>query len=685
MRRLIAAGLAAMLLTTCGLAQAQDRSRDALRQDIDFARSKVYPALVNIGVVNQDYNGGRSQRGLGAGSGVICSPAGHVLTNFHVAGNTVRIMCFLPSGEAIEADVVAHDPLTDLSVLKLRLDRRKDTTIPIPFAALGNSDALVVGDYVVAMGNPHALSSSLTLGVVSNTKRVFTDFAGTDVEDMDLGGGEKTGLFTRWIQHDALILPGNSGGPLVNLRGEVVGINELGGSGMGFAIPSNLAAQVLNHALTYGEVRRGWLGITVMPVQKMGRTTGALVSSVGPGSPAEKAGIQAGDILLALDQQATNVRFFEEVPLLYHAIAEMEAGRELTARLLRNKEEKALKVVVERMEKFRGEEEEFTEMGFTAQSITGPMALARRWGTTDGVIVTGSRPGLRLESARPQIQVGDVLLSINGKPVKSMTEFQTLLAAIDKKQDFVVEYRRDDELLVTLVKALPEKPSKSGKELPKAWLGVKTQVVTPDVAKALGQADLKGYRITEVFPWTEAATCGLQIGDVIRAINGTKTDAFRPQDAEDLKRTIEDLPIAQKAEFTVIRNKQETKVSVMMQESPASALDAKSSVQKEFEFAVRELTFIDRIDSKYDKDQQGVVVVEATMGGWANVAGLRGRDLIVSIGGLPVKDVATFETAMKEILQKRPPVIEIFVRRGYRTSFVFIEPDWNKIAETKEK
>ncbi len=271
--RWIRAGGFALLLLAAPAA-AQSTAADALRRDVDFARSKVYPALVNIAVVGRIYSGGRARRFPAAGSGVIISAAGHILTNFHVAGNTTRITCTLTSGERVDALVVAHDALTDLSVLKLRLAERADPTVPVPFATLGDSDALQVGDYVLAMGNPLTLSSSLTLGVVSNTKRVFTDFTGTEMFDLDLGQGQKTGVFTRWIQHDALILPGNSGGPLVNLRGEVVGVNELGGGGVGFAIPSNLAAKVLNQVLTFGEVRRGWLGLAVLPVDKLGLDAG---------------------------------------------------------------------------------------------------------------------------------------------------------------------------------------------------------------------------------------------------------------------------------------------------------------------------------------------------------------------------------------------------------------------------
>ncbi len=252
---------AARLILGCLLvvapALAEDRGEDALRRDIEFAREQVFPALVNISVVTKNYTGGRMERYPSAGSGVIVSPAGHVLTNYHVAADAAEIVCRLPSNEAIPATVIAHDPLTDLSVLKLSLDKRRNADSPLPFARLGDSDALKTGDYVLAMGNPLTLSSSMTLGIVGNPSRVFTSFTGSDMDEMDLGGGQVTGLFTRWIQHDALILPGNSGGPLVNLRGEVVGINELGGTGVGFAIPSNLASHVLNQALTHGSIPRG--------------------------------------------------------------------------------------------------------------------------------------------------------------------------------------------------------------------------------------------------------------------------------------------------------------------------------------------------------------------------------------------------------------------------------------------
>ncbi|MCW8139608.1 MAG: PDZ domain-containing protein [Planctomycetota bacterium] len=669
MNRFVAASLLALALS--GAARAQD-----LRQDIDHCRRKVYPALVNISVVVRTFSDGRSQRSPAAGSGVIVSPAGHVLTNFHVVGHTTRITCTLPDGEAIDADVVWHDPLTDLSVLALRLQARKQPARPLPFATLGDSAALQVGEHVLAMGNPLSLSSSLTLGVVSNTGRVFTNFTGTDIEELDLGEGEVTGLFTRWIQHDALILPGNSGGPLVNLRGEVVGINELGGGGVGFAIPSNLAAHVLNEALTHGEVRRGWLGASFAPVQRLGLEQGALVANVAAGSPAARAGVRPGDLLLALDDQPVVARFFEQVPELYQRLAALAPGRVVRLTLQRKGDTLPLDVTLGRMEPALGEQAEVPQVGMTLRDVTGPMAMVRRWPDADGVLITGLRPGFPFEDAKPDVRAGDVIVSLDGRPVVDLAGFHALWAELSGKEQLRLGYRRGQESLLTLVKPDRKRPTAQGGALRRAWLGVKAQVLTSDLAQALGLAGTRGFRVTEVFPWTEAARAGLLVGDVITAVGGQALEAHRPRDAQELKLTVERQPLGKPVEVAVVRGAERLALQVVMQESPGTATEARGVEVAAVELKARELTFIDRVEQRWPEEVAGVLVTEATPGGWAAMAGLRAGDLVVSVEDQPTPDPATFEQVMARALEARPRVVRFFVRRGPRTTFVFMEPDW---------
>ncbi len=656
-------------------AAAEDVSKVRADEQVEFARDQVYPALVNIGVVSTGFSGGRMERFPSAGSGVIVSPAGHVLTNFHVAGDSTRLFCRLPSKEQIEAEVVVHDPLTDLSVIKLKLDTRRDRNLPIPYAKLGDSSKLGVGQPVLAMGNPLTLSSSMTLGIVGNPSRVFTSFTGSSMDDMDLGEGQVTGLFTKWIQHDALILPGNSGGPLVNLRGEVVGINELGGSGVGFAIPSNLASYVLNQAMAYGEIRRGWFGVTVFPVEKMGLKRGALVSSLQPGGPAEKAGLVPGDVITAIDGEPVDGVFFEDVPMIYKRLSDFVAGSVATVSYRRAGAEKTADVTVAPMERYLGDEHEIKNVGVSVREITGPMALFRRWPDANGVLVTGVRPGFPADDAKPGLQGGDVVLELDGKPITTWTSFRDIAEKLGKKAGIRVRMRRGNDDLVTVLDTSKKPPESLGAELPKAWLGAATQVVTPDVASALGAKDLRGFRITQVYPGTEAAKAGLKVGDVLTAMNGSALNASRIQDAEVLKRRIENMSVGEDAEFKVVRDGKEQTIKVVLQETPNTAAEAKTATNVGLEFKVRSIVFTDRVENRWPEDQKGVIVTEVTRGGWASLGGLESGDLILRMQEQPVDDIPGFEALVKKLDEAKPETVSIFVRRGYRTNYVFVQQD----------
>lgn len=680
MRRLFGLLMGLALLFSLS-AQAQGRAalEDALRRDIERARDRVFPALVNILVVNRYFDGGRAQYALGGGSGVIVSPDGLVLTNYHVASDAVRLFCTLSDGTRIEAESLWHDAMTDLSVLRLKPPANAPKR-EFPHAPLGDSDALKTGDYVLAMGNPLLLASSVTLGIVSNPKRVFLNPFNQELEGAEFERGDRSGMLTRWIQHDALILPGNSGGPLVNLKGEVVGINQLGGSGLGFAIPSRIARSVLEQVRKTGRVERGWLGFRAMPTEKLRRTDGVLVGAVTPNSPAEKAGIQPGDVILRIDGKPVNARFPEEIPLVYLQIAELPIGKTVSIDLLRNGKRHTVQAQVERMEPYYGEEDEFRTLGFTARDITRPMARISRL-PEEGVQITGVRPGFPLDTAEPKLSAGDAIIQFGERKIRNLKDLRDAIEVHKNQETIPIVFQRRTESLMTVIRNRPPSPPSPSAELPKAWLGVRTQVITQSVAQALGDPNLKGFRITEVMPYTEASKAGLQVGDLIIALNDEPLEAFRTQDARDLERRIERMDIDSKAKLTILRNGERREISVKLEPSPASAEAARSIRQNELDFAVRDITALDRMRNRWREDQQGVLVTEVPNGSWGQLAGLRNGDLILAVNEQPIQNTQEFQQAMQEVIRQQPPVVILFVLRDRETSFVFLEPDWKEITQ----
>jgi serine protease Do len=271
------------------------------------------------------------------------------------------------------------------------------------------------------------------------------------------------------------------------------------------------------------------------------------------------------------------------------------------------------------------------------------------------------------------------VVAAGGKPVATLAELDR---ALDQGAgaDLLLELRRGEERLLSIARLATNRAGRWGGELPKAWLGVKTQVLGPELAAALGAPGVTGFRVTEVFPWTRAAAAGLEVGDLIVALDGVPFDAARPQDAEDLRRAIEELGIGANARLGLRRGAGELALSVELEARPLGAEEARRSRQEDFELAVRDVTFLDRIEQHWEREQAGVVVTDVTSGGWAHMAGLRTGDLIVRVGGAAIADVAAFEREMLAVVERRPAVVPLFLRRGPRTHFVFLEPEWQEMG-----
>lgn len=394
-------------------------SAQTLQEQILAARDKVTPALVNVQPITDVYSSGERRSATGVGSGFIFDDEGHVLTNYHVAGKAKRLIITMSNKQRVPGVLVGEDPLTDIAVLKLELPEGQVLPTPV---SLGNSDALEVGEYVMALGSPLALQRSLSFGVVSSKDRYLPD-------SFKLPSGEKTGSFNTWIQTDAAINPGNSGGPLVNLRGEVVGVNArgaFGASSIGFAIPVNIVREVAKHLIDSGRVPRSWLGLTFQPREELAQyfeadtVPGVVIRSVDPDSPAERVGIRAGDMLLSYGGERTSAQFTEELPGIYKRIADTPIGSDVDVAIARGPEVLELRVTTEERGESSSDEMEYESWGFTARGITRELALEFNLPDSSGVFVAGVKPNGAAFLA--QLFPGDRIVAIDDAPVESLEQ-----------------------------------------------------------------------------------------------------------------------------------------------------------------------------------------------------------------------------------------------------------------------
>jgi serine protease Do len=427
----------------CGPERSGPSIYVALEDARKIARDRVYPATVRIDARRSEFVGGERRRSGGTGSGVIFDDQGRVLTNYHVAGRAEELTCILYSKERVRAKLIGGDPWTDLAVIQLDLDEVKRKGCTFSPATFGDSDKVEEGDSVLAVGSPFGMSRSISNGIISCHDRIL----GTGLE---LTGGLETGLFNTWLQTDAAINPGNSGGPLVNFEGEVIGINTRSGGGndLGFAVPINVAKEVIRKILEKGKVPRSTIGAAFQPLQDLevffdvGKSEGAVIASVDTEGPAARAGIQARDILLEYGGMKVEGRYPEQLFALRKRVADTPVGSKVPVKIKRSGEVLALEVVAEELNTVRSTEQDFARWGFVGQNITDRLAQKESLASTKGVYVTGVRRGEVAE--RANIEKGDIIFRVGDRDILSLQDLSKCYQeAMAKKQEMVlVKVRR---------------------------------------------------------------------------------------------------------------------------------------------------------------------------------------------------------------------------------------------------
>jgi serine protease Do len=421
------------------------------------------PAVVNISTkqeIQQPEEGGSDpfqdffdrffgprdrRRRPGQGSGFIINAEGYIVTNYHVVEGASDIQVTLATKDQFDAKLIGGDAKTDLALLRIETDK------PLPTVPVGDSDALEVGEWVMAIGNPFGLGHTVTTGIVSAKSRIIN-----------------AGPYDDFIQTDASINPGNSGGPLFNMRGEVIGINTAivpQGQGIGFAIPSNMAKAILLELRGAGKVTRGWLGVAIqelspelMQAFKLEDKQGALVAQVLPDSPAEKAGLQQGDIIVGFDGKP--VQESSELPRL---VAAMEPNTSVSMDIIRNGERRSISVVLGTMKdddsvaaasQMQPSDVE-SALGLRVRQLTPEIAQRLELEDTRGVVVAEIDPNGPASEAG--LRRGDVIREVDRTEITDISDYDNATAKLDpQKNVLLLVERRGNNLYIAL------KPERAG-------------------------------------------------------------------------------------------------------------------------------------------------------------------------------------------------------------------------------
>lgn len=418
-----------------GIRSAPAQETD-FRRTIETAKSKVFPSLIYVAPIVEEFSEGKRETREQGGSGVIISPDGFAVTNWHVVEKAIGIRVLLQDGSVTAAKKIGEDRETDVALLKLEKLRGGGET-PFPMAALGDSDRVSEGQFVIAMGAPWGLSRSVSLGILSSTNRYLA------------GRSE----YSLWLQTDASINPGNSGGPLVDTEGQVIGINTLGssmGGDLGFAVPSNTVRRIVDALREHGEMRRSWTGIRLQPLNDFDRNMffegdrGVLVASVDAGSPAAASGIRSGDLLLAIGDQTLRGLHHESLPAINRTLAGLPTNTAVSMRVLREGSELAFTLTPRLKGQVEGRDFELKAWNFTVKTINEFATPGLYFFVKEGLFVQGVRqPG---NAANAGLRRMDILVAVDGQKVLSIDDLRRIYEAA------IADSRRDRKLRVEVLR-----------------------------------------------------------------------------------------------------------------------------------------------------------------------------------------------------------------------------------------
>lgn len=410
------------------------------REVVQEAKGRVFPTVVFIKCVAEVMESGVKQSREVAGSGVLISADGEVLSNWHVVERATAVRCLLQDGRAFEAKVTGSDKDTDVALLKLQMPAG---TAPLQFAKLGEARILTEGDFVMAMGAPYGLARSVSIGIISCTKRYLPTAS----------------EYSSWLQTDASISPGNSGGPLVNTRGEVIGINTRGMSGImggdtGFAVPIDVARDVLGQIRKLGRMEWSWTGLQLQPLKDFNRNVyfpgneGVLVAETDPGSPARRAGIEAGDRLVKLNGAALNGLTQEDLPEVRRQLGLLALDQPAKIELVRKGGTRIIEITPRAKGKVEGDTVDCPRWDFTARAINqfdNPELYFQR---NEGVFVFGVKyPG---NASGAGLMQEDIIQSFDGQEVKTLDDMRAAhkkaLAGLPGKHRVLISVLRNGAL-----------------------------------------------------------------------------------------------------------------------------------------------------------------------------------------------------------------------------------------------